>query len=171
VTHLPRKREAFALRIRRKHKADKIELQMTPMIDIVFMLLIFFVWNFKIVQPEGDFNIRMPSASDEAVALPSETPLARLRLQAGVGGELAGMFLDEAPLLGFDELRARIRQRVGDGAGPGGQVSDQELQIDADYDLRYEYVMDAITAVSGYIDPQSKEPITLVERIQFAPMK
>jgi biopolymer transport protein ExbD len=158
------------MRIRHTRKVEKIELQMTPMIDVVFMLLIFFVWNLKIVQPEGDFNIRMPSASDEAAALAPETPLAHLRLQAGADGELTGMLFQGAPLEGFDELRAKIRQMVGDGAGPGGKVSDQELQIDADYDLRYEYVMEAITAVSGYIDPLSKEPITLVERIQFAPL-
>lgn len=158
------------MRIRRTHSAEKIELQMTPMIDIVFMLLIFFVWNFKIVQPEGDFNIRMPSASDEAMAQPVETPLVRLRLQAGAEGELTGLLFQDDPLSGFDELRSRVRQLVGDAAGPGGRVSDQELQIDADYDLRYEYVMDAITAVSGYIDPQSRKPVTLVERIQFAPL-
>jgi biopolymer transport protein ExbD len=144
---------------------------MTPMIDVVFLLLIFFVWNIRIVAPEGDFNVRMPSASDTAIALPSETPLARLRLQAGAGGELAGMFFMDEPIENFEELRSRVRQLVGDGAGPpGGQASDQELQIDADYDLRYEYVMEAITAVSGYIDPQSKQPVTLVERIQFAPL-
>ena len=158
------------MRIRNTRSAEKIELQMTPMIDIVFMLLIFFVWNFKIVQPEGDFNIRMPSASDEAMAQPVETPLVRLRLQAGANGDLTGMLFQDAPLSGVDELRSRVRQLVGDAAGPGGRTSDQELQIDADYGLRYEYVMDAITAVSGYIDPQSKKPVTLVERIQFAPL-
>ena len=30
---------------------DKIELQMTPMIDIVFQLNIFFLFTFKIVLP------------------------------------------------------------------------------------------------------------------------
>ena len=39
---------------------DKIELQMTPMIDIVFQLLVFFIMTFKIVAQEGDFNIKMP---------------------------------------------------------------------------------------------------------------
>ena len=104
------------------------------------------------------------------MAQPVETPLVRLRLQAGADGELAGMLFQDDPLSGFDELRSRVRQLVGDAAGPGGRASDQELQIDADYDLRYEYVMDAITAVSGYIDPQSNKPVTLVERIQFAPL-
>ncbi len=33
---------------------------MTPMIDVVFQLLIFFMLTLKIIAPEGDFNINMP---------------------------------------------------------------------------------------------------------------
>ena len=52
------------MQIRNANKAgEKIELQMTPMIDIVFQLLVFFIMTFKIVSMEGDFNIRMPAAS------------------------------------------------------------------------------------------------------------
>ena len=50
---------------------EKVEVQMTPMIDIVFQLLIFFIMTFKIVAQEGDFNIKMPlSAPSEG--LPEE---------------------------------------------------------------------------------------------------
>ena len=45
---------------------EKIELQMTPMIDIVFQLLVFFIMSFKIVAQEGDFNIKMPLAAPNA---------------------------------------------------------------------------------------------------------
>ncbi|MFY7967519.1 MAG: ExbD/TolR family protein, partial [Pirellulaceae bacterium] len=40
--------------------AVKAELQMTSMIDIVFLLLIFFITTFKIAAQEGDFNVKMP---------------------------------------------------------------------------------------------------------------
>ena len=40
--------------------ADKVDINMTPMIDVVFQLLSFFVMSFKIVAQEGDFNIKMP---------------------------------------------------------------------------------------------------------------
>ncbi len=40
-----------------------IRLQMTPMIDIVFQLLVFFIMTFKIVSQEGDFHIKMPVAN------------------------------------------------------------------------------------------------------------
>lgn len=43
--------------------ATKVELMMTPMIDIVFQLLIFFIMSFKIAAQEGDFNIKMPLAA------------------------------------------------------------------------------------------------------------
>ena len=39
------------------HTEDKAELQMTSMIDVVFLLLIFFVMTFKISIQEGDFNV------------------------------------------------------------------------------------------------------------------
>ncbi len=61
---------------------DKIELQMTPMIDVVFQLLIFFMFTFKIATQEGDFNVKMPIAG--GAAMNAET------LAAALGGRRAG---------------------------------------------------------------------------------
>ena len=124
-----------AMRIRHAGREDKIELQMTPMIDIVFQLLVFFIMTFKIVLPEGDFNIRMPSASTAAMSMPSETPTIRVRLRAGADGDLAGIVVEGSPKASFDELRAYIRRLVGDAAGPD-EARDQEVELDCDYDLK-----------------------------------
>ena len=43
------------MKIRNRQEAEKQELNMTSMIDIVFLLLVFFVMTFKIVELEGDF--------------------------------------------------------------------------------------------------------------------
>ena len=43
------------------------------------------------------------------------------------------------------------------------------MEIDADYGLHYEYVIEAITAVSGYVDPETGLIKKLVEKIKFAP--
>ena len=41
-----------------------------------------------------------------------------------------------------------------------------EIEIDTDYNLRYEYVIRSITAVSGYKD--GNQVVKLIEKIKFA---
>ena len=155
------------MRIRNTDHREHIVLQMTPMIDIVFQLLVFFVFTFKIVLPEGDFNIRMPSASASTTSEPSETPLLRVRLQADESRDLASLQLGDRPIASFEELQKEIRSLVEDDAGPG--TSEQEVEIEADYDLKYRYVINAVTAITGYIE--NGEQHKLVEKVRFAPVK
>lgn len=159
------------MKIRNTEHRDQIVLQMTPMIDIVFQLLVFFVFTFKIVLPEGDFNIRMPSASASTTSEPSETPLLRVRLRATPDRELASLQLGDVVFDGqapFFQLQSEIRSLVGDAAGPGSD--DQEVEIEADYNLKYRYVIRVITAITGYVDDNGQQH-KLVERVRFAPLK
>ena len=157
------------MKIRNTEHREHIVLQMTPMIDIVFQLLVFFVFTFKIILPEGDFNIRMPSSSVAQASQPSETPLLRVRLRATPTGELARVQLGDLVLDGaapFAQLHTEIRSLVGDSGGPGS--ADQEVEIEADYELKYRYAMNAITAITGYLDDNGQQH-KLVERVRFAP--
>jgi biopolymer transport protein ExbD len=157
-------------KIKSTTEGEKIELQMTPMIDVVFQLMVFFVFTFKITLPEGDFNVRMPAQAGES-AVPSETPLLKVRLHAGENRELAGVELGDIQIKSntpFLDLQSRIRGMVDDSAGPGSV--DQEVEIEADYDLRYKYVMNAMTAITGYIDPATGERHKLIEKVRFAPL-
>ncbi len=148
---------------------EKIELQMTPMIDIVFQLLVFFIMTFKIVTLEGDFNIKMPLAAPSQGPPPDALPPIRVQLLANQDGTLSGIRLGERPLPGFQALRREIIAIVGPEGGPGSLAEDAEVEFDFDYDLDYRYVVDAITAVSGYVDPDSGRIVRLIERIKFAP--
>lgn len=155
------------MRIRNTEHRDQIVLQMTPMIDIVFQLLVFFVFTFKIVLPEGDFNIRMPASAGTS-AEPSETPLLKVNLLAKEDGEIGGIKLGDQSYGSFKELQDAIRQIAGnDAAGPG--TNDQEVEIDFDYDLKYRYVMNAMTAITGY--EEGGEQHKLIEKVRFAPLK
>ncbi len=151
---------------------DKIDMQMTPMIDIVFLLNIFFLFTFKIVLPEGDFNIRMPSAAAARSVQENESLPMTLFMKAGPNGELADLRLAGRSFGNgrdaFVRLRQQIRSTVNDAGGPG-TASDLEVEIDADYDLNYEYVMRAITAITGYIE--NGQPHKLIERVKFTPPK
>lgn len=149
---------------------DEIIVQMTPMIDIVFQLMCFFLFTFRIALPEGDFNIRMPSAQQSTSSTPSETPLLKVRLRANEAGELAAVQLGDVSIQGdapFYQLQSKIRGLIGDAAGPG--PSDQEVEIDADFNLKYRYAINAITAVTGYVDDNGQQH-KLVERVRFSPL-
>ena len=152
---------------------EKIELQMTPMIDIVFQLLVFFIMTFKIVTQEGDFNIKMPLSEPDAGAPIDTLPPLKVRLQANSTGILSGVFLNETSLGGstakekFDQLHIQILDLIGGDIGPESGAEEAEVEFSCDYDLHYEYVIQAITSVSGYVG-QDGSVIKLIEKIRFA---
>jgi biopolymer transport protein ExbD len=153
-------------------EGEKIELQMTPMIDIVFQLLVFFIMTFKIVSQEGDFNIKMPLAAP-AAGVPDDLqlPPMQVRLRAGAGGQLAAVTLNEKTFAipGWEKaLQLDIIGVIGDERGPGSIQETAEVELDCDYGLRYEHVIQAISAVSGYRE-DSGNIVKLVEKVKFAP--
>lgn len=58
----------------RKNAAGAVEMQMGPMIDMVFLLLVFFMVSAKPQKPEADINLGLPGAAEqnEALQLPDE---------------------------------------------------------------------------------------------------
>lgn len=151
---------------------NKVELQMTPMIDIVFQLIAFFVMSLKIVSVEGDFSIKMPQAALAAGQADAILPPIQIRLTASPEGQLASLQLGERPLPSFAALNQEIRNLVGNQTGPGSLAETAEVEIDCDYNLRYAHVIDAISAVSGFMsqDEQGQAKIVkLIEKIKFAP--
>jgi biopolymer transport protein ExbD len=149
---------------------DKIELQMTPMIDIVFQLLVFFIMTFKIVAQEGDFNIKMPLAAMAAANPdPNLAPPIKLYLTSDAVGQLQYPFVANNDSLDtFPALTQYVADYIGDARGPDSVQESIEVELHCDYNLRYEYVVQAIDAVSGKRHRDGS--ITrLVEKIKFAP--
>jgi biopolymer transport protein ExbD len=157
------------MRFGARKKDEKLELMMTPMIDIVFQLLIFFTLTFKFAAPEGNFSIKMPLVAMSAgEAETPELPPIKVRLTAGDGGRLSSIVMGNRPVADFQALRAEVRAIIGDAPGPGA-METTEVEFDCDYQLKYEYVIAAITAVSGYVDPETGQIQKIVEKINFAP--
>jgi biopolymer transport protein ExbD len=149
------------------HAPDKAEMQLTSMIDVIFLLLIFFIMTFKISAQEGDFNVKMPIGGGQGAMDTTNIPI-KLRLRANTDGELTDIVVDESRSFGndFTKLRAFILQLTG-GNAPPKPDEGPEVEIDLDYNLRYEHVIAAITAVTG--QRQGDQIDRLVERIKFAP--
>ena len=153
---------------------EEVTLNMTAMIDVVFQLLVFFIFTFKIVANEGDFNVRMPLASDQPPPeqLENLTTLITVQLNAGDSGNIAGIEVDNglesSSLTGekmFEDLSNFVERTLADNADPSAE-NDVEVEFDIDYDLKYQYTVKAIGNVSGKVLPDGSIK-TLVEKIKF----
>jgi biopolymer transport protein ExbD len=149
---------------------DKVSVDMTPMIDVVFQLMSFFMCTLKVVSPEGDFDIRMPREAPAAAA-PDDQQVVQIRvkLAAGPDGGLAGIMMESQPVRDFEELQRRILEVVGTDTGPNSLAENAEVEFDCDYGLKYVNVVRAITAVSGKV--QDGQIVELIKKIKFTPPK
>ena len=148
-----------------KSSSDAVALQMTPMIDIVFQLLVFFIMTFKIVAQEGDFDVHMPTQGPVLADSPAETmPPLRLILRANGNGNLSVIEFNGRDFgTDFGGLNEFIRELV---AKPQRTAyEDWEVEIAADYQLDYRHVIAALTAVSGY--ERDGRITKLIEKIKF----
>ncbi|MGQ0637445.1 MAG: ExbD/TolR family protein [Planctomycetaceae bacterium] len=149
----------------------RIPIDMTPMIDCVFLLIIFFMLTLKIRANEGDFNINMPLGQVQAAAQVSDI---KVRLEANPDGTLKALTLGRGTPLGnderaFAELGQKVRSIVGKPGNP--LTRDLAVELDPDFELNYQYVMSAISACTGTVVKQGNETriVRYVEKIKFAP--
>jgi biopolymer transport protein ExbD len=145
---------------------DKIELNMTPMIDVVFQLLSFFMFTLRISAVEGNFDIKMPATARTMVDDIDANVALKVRLIAKPDGSLAQIVYNDRPLASFAALRSQIVAFIGNDQAAR---QNAEVEIDADFNLHYKYVMDTITYVSGYLAEDGQTRVDLVQKIKFAP--
>jgi biopolymer transport protein ExbD len=153
---------------------ERVEMMMTPMIDVCFQMIIFFVANMRIFSPEGDFNITMPTVAPGAqknVSDDAQIPPIKIRLRAGKDGNLAGIQMGKREVGTFQNLREQLRQISGMDRGPAAGASNTEVELDFDDNLKYEFVVDAVTAISGYRSDDGHTIVPLIKKIKFAPTR
>lgn len=149
----------------------KITIPMAPMIAIAVQMLMLVLLNLKLVAPGGDFRVHMPVGAPVAVAEKAPpTPEIKVRLLADDAGRLSQVMLGDHRLGNDDQAFDRLNGIILEKLGPSGQVfaKDVEIEIDADYGLRYEYVIKAVSNCTGRLDSQGNL-IRYVEKIKFAP--
>ena len=102
--------------------SDSLELKMTPMIDVVFLLLIFFVWTSSFELPEFD----LPSALAEPPAGGSEVsverapaePFDEIVIRLSVRDARTVIELNGQPVSGMAELKTRLEAILAIGVQP-----------------------------------------------------
>ena len=159
------------MKIKQQEPAS-LQQQTTPMIDVTFQLLTFFMFTLRIVGPEGDFNINMPPPG-AGPAKAEILPDIKVRLVATPDGKLASLKLGDRQLgndpKAFQRLNDEILKLVGGANAASG--NDIEVEIDADHHLHFDNVVKVIGACTGRLGPDGKTIIRYVEKIKFAPPK
>jgi len=160
---------------RRDVKApEKVDIQMTPMIDIVFQLMAFFLMTFKVAATEGDFNLKLPKADRSAGAANTQSEMLTVKLVAAGDGSLARMTFGPVtvqtnpanPKKGYRDLNKFLELKVASAQAAGQE--EPEIQIDADDLLRYENIIDTVEAVSTAVDAEGHAK-PLAKKVKFAP--
>ncbi len=94
---------------RRRHGLKRPQLHMAAMIDVVFLLLIFFMCASTFLRPERDLPSRLPAAGPAGAAKAEELDPVRIRLLPARDG--ARITCDDQPCAGIEDLVGMLRAR------------------------------------------------------------
>jgi len=146
---------------------QRIDPNLTPMIDVCFQLILFFIVNMRLFSPEGDLSIEMSVRPSRAgVSKNADLPTITVRLSADGNGDLAGIRMGQRSLASLKDLQAHVRELVA--MSHGSAAAAAEIEIDCDYNLKFEYAMNAMTAISGNATGD-ESAVPLVGKLRFAP--
>jgi len=109
---------------------------MTPMIDVVFLLIIFFLVSSHLAQQESRLELPLPVADSGMAAVDDQSPRVIVNVQSDGSVLLAGQRVDRTQL----EERLRYEwNRTG---------SDLELRIRSDRNVAYQLVEPILLAAA-----------------------
>lgn len=129
------------MRLKRKD-LQTVEIQMGPMIDMVFLLLVFFMVTAKPIKQESDINIGLPGTVEQETVL--EIPDEQ-RIAVGADGRISlnDLGLDGPDSTELPELVATLRRfkQLADA-----NRSEPLVTIDADDASRHERIVAVLNA-------------------------
>ena len=149
----------------------RMQLPLAPMIDVGFQLLIFFLLNLRMISPEGNFNLNMPISAPTTEIADRTLPEIKVSLRSDRDGKLTQLAIGSKSLGNDDAAFERLNQEILTMIGrPGNPLSKEiEIEIDADFETQYQYVIKAISKCTGRVDPDTRQMARYVEKIKFAP--
>jgi biopolymer transport protein ExbD len=117
----------------RSKRRDDVSLDITPLIDVVFLLLIFFMVSTTFDR-ESEIKITLPQASEEITELKTEKIEVDIDLQGRI-------FINRKPLLNsqLETIREALRDASLDLESP-------PVIINADAEARYQLVVRVMDA-------------------------
>lgn len=121
-----------------------IQANLTPLIDVTFLLIVFFVLVSQIVEAEN-VEMRLPRPADPASELAGEESRVVINVLPGAAGRPAGYRMGgrvyPADTLGLDRLASRLAEIYGANPTVG-------VNLRADRSTEYRWVEPVLRAVS-----------------------
>ncbi len=144
-----------SVRARRGRREVRIgQLNLTPMIDVIFQLLIFFVITAGFMVNEGVLSAKLPQGPGtpaDPMQLPPQEIIIRITSGEGETDVVINTGTDEAPVLydSFGQLAAELdRLRVDPEIGQLGLYdADNPIVIQPNGYARWQHVVNAFNAV------------------------
>jgi biopolymer transport protein ExbD len=140
----------------KKMRGMEIEIPITPMLDMAFQLLTFFILTYRPAPSEGQFSMNLLPPQN-AIEVNKEQPKpdaqpsvdASLRtlkttLRASENGLMGDMTLADKPISNLEELKKELESFVNDPV-----LSFDQAVINVDPQLRYSEVMKVIDVFSS----------------------
>ncbi len=159
------------LEFRLRQGTPRLMLPLASWIGVMLLLMGLTLFSIPTTATEAESVSLLPSDSAHATLTAGRLADIRVRLMSDVDGNLkeitVGQYSVGNDAAAFERLNAELLRMLGRSRNPFSQPV--EIEIDADYELRYEYVIRAVAACSGHVDPRSGQLIRFVERIHFAP--
>lgn len=113
------------------HRSEEPDVNLTPMIDVVFLLLLFFMVSTSFIR-ESSLKVDLPEATGEPM-VEQEQPID-IVIQADGQCLINGKAL---PQLNRDNLQSALRSAAGDNQDP-------HIIISADANAQYQHIVTAM---------------------------
>ncbi len=140
---MPRKRREIS-------SQAEMELNMTSMIDIVFLLIIFFMTVTELSKLDSIAAVQLPVADQAYVKNPPDAGKVVINIEKAENDKAIIYFMNKP--VSWEGLKTLLhiaaeRKREGEPLGPGQPApSSQEIMIRADQRLEFRVVQDVMLA-------------------------
>ena len=149
---------------------QEVEIPITPMLDMAFQLLTFFILTYRPAPAEGQFSMNLLPAQpatviskeapkDESTSndLPTELRTLQTVLRAGPGGQIGQITLSDNPIASLDALKTELESLVNDP-----NLSFEQALIKVDRDLKYSELIKVVDIYSS-LKPKPLTKISFAE--------
>lgn len=120
---------------RRSASSEDATINLTPMIDVVFLLVIFFMVGAKFSEAESHVNVNLPQVGSMA-------PLARTPDGRTVSVHSDGSIALDEVMMSLDEVTTTLRAQVA-------QYPELKVAIRGSADLPHQSFMEALHAIES----------------------